>query len=132
MSLARNVFVQTFFTLGSRMLGFVRDLALNSRFGGQGPLMDCWATAQMLPNLFRRLFAEGAFAQGFVPVFAAARATEGDEAADRMASQAMAFVLAIVSLVTIAIEVAMPLIMPALLSAYVDDPGTLRTATVMA
>ena len=66
MSLARNVFVQTTFTLGSRLLGFVRDLALNYRFGGQGPLMDCWATAQMLPNLFRRLFAEGAFAQAFV------------------------------------------------------------------
>ena len=64
MSLARNVFVQTFFTLGSRVLGFARDLALNARFGGggSGPLMDCWATAQMLPNLFRRLFAEGAFA----------------------------------------------------------------------
>jgi putative peptidoglycan lipid II flippase len=132
MSLARNVFVQTFFTLGSRMLGFVRDLALNYRFGGQGPLMDCWATAQMLPNLFRRLFAEGAFAQGFVPVFAAARATEGADAADRMASQAMAFILTVVALVTIAIEVAMPFIMPFLLSAYVNDPDTLATATLMA
>ncbi len=124
--------MQTFFTLGSRVLGFVRDLALNYRFGGQGPLMDCWATAQMLPNLFRRLFAEGAFAQGFVPVFAAARATEGEDAADRMASQAMAFILTVVALVTIAIEVAMPLIMPFLLSAYLNDPDTLATATFMA
>ena len=132
MSLARNVFVQTFFTLGSRVLGFARDLALNSRFGGQGPLMDCWATAQMLPNLFRRLFAEGAFSQGFVPVFAAARATEGAEAADKMASQAMAFILTIVAIVTIGIEVAMPFIMPLLLSAYLDDPGTLAIATLMA
>jgi putative peptidoglycan lipid II flippase len=132
MSLARNVFVQTFFTLGSRVLGFARDLALNARFGGQGPLMDCWATAQMLPNLFRRLFAEGAFAQGFVPVFAAARAQEGAETADRIASQAMAFVMMIVAIVTIGIEVAMPWIMPALLSAYIDDPDTLATATLMA
>jgi len=132
MSLARNVFVQTFFTLGSRVLGFARDLALNARFGGQGPLMDCWATAQMLPNLFRRLFAEGAFAQGFVPVFAAARAQEGAEAADRMASQAMAFIMTVVALVTIGIEVAMPWIMPFLLSAYTDDPDTLATATLMA
>ena len=132
MSLARNVFVQTVFTLGSRVLGFARDLALNSRFGGQGPLMDCWATAQMLPNLFRRLFAEGAFSQGFVPVFAAARATEGAEAADKMASQAMAFILTIVAIVTIGIEVAMPFIMPLLLSAYLDDPGTLAIATLMA
>jgi len=132
MSLARNVFVQTFFTLGSRVLGFARDLALNARFGGQGPLMDAWATAQMLPNLFRRLFAEGAFAQGFVPVFAAARAQEGEVAADRMASQAMAFIMTVVALVTIGIEVGMPWIMPFLLSAYVDDPETLATATLMA
>ena len=132
MSLARNVFVQTFFTLGSRVLGFARDLALNARFGGQGPLMDCWATAQMLPNLFRRLFAEGAFAQGFVPVFAAARAQEGADAADRMASQAMAFIMLVVALVTIGIEVAMPAIMPFLLSAYIDDPAVLSTATLMA
>ena len=134
MSLARNVFVQTFFTLGSRVLGFVRDLALNARFGGggSGPLMDCWATAQMLPNLFRRLFAEGAFAQGFVPVFAAARATEGHEAADRIASQAMAFIMTVVALVTIALEVAMPWLMPLLLSAYKADPGTMAIATLMA
>ena len=99
---------------------------------GRAPLMDCWATAQMLPNLFRRLFAEGAFAQGFVPVFAAARATEGAEAADKMASQAMAFIITVVALVTIGIEVAMPWIMPFLLSAYIDDPHTLGTATLMA
>jgi putative peptidoglycan lipid II flippase len=94
--------------------------------------MDAWATAQMLPNLFRRLFAEGAFAQGFVPVFAAARAQEGEVAADRMASQAMAFIMTVVALVTIGIEVGMPWIMPFLLSAYVDDPATLATATLMA
>lgn len=131
MSLARNVFVQTFFTLGSRVLGFVRDLALNARFGGgaAGPLMDCWATAQMLPNVFRRLFAEGAFAQGFVPVFAASRATDGHDAADRIASQAMAFIMTVVALFTIALEVAMPWLMPFLLSAYVNDPGTMAIAT---
>ncbi|MEQ1610825.1 MAG: murein biosynthesis integral membrane protein MurJ [Hyphomonadaceae bacterium] len=132
MSLARNVFVQTVFTLGSRVLGFARDLALNARFGGQGPLMDAWATAQMLPNLFRRLFAEGAFAQAFVPVFAKSRTVDGPAEADRIASQAMAFILSVVAAVCICFEVAMPLVMPALLSAYVDDPGTLATATLMA
>ena len=132
MSLARNVFVQTFFTLGSRVLGFGRDLALNARFGGQGPLMDCWATAQMLPNLFRRLFAEGAFAQAFVPVFAKSRSTDGPAEADKIASQAMAFIITVVAVVCIAFEVAMPWLMPALLSAYVDDPDTLAIATLMA
>jgi putative peptidoglycan lipid II flippase len=132
MSLARNVFVQTTFTLGSRLLGFVRDLALNYRFGGQGPLMDCWATAQMLPNLFRRLFAEGAFAQAFVPVFAKSRLTDGAAEADRVASQAMAFIMTVVAVLVIGFEVAMPWLMPYLLSAYVDDTGVLATASLMA
>jgi putative peptidoglycan lipid II flippase len=107
-------------------------MALAFRFGGQGPLMDSWATAQMLPNLFRRLFAEGAFAQGFVPVFAKARVTDGAEAADHTASQAMAFILTVVALLTIALELAMPWLMPALLSAYIGDPETLAIATLMA
>jgi putative peptidoglycan lipid II flippase len=132
MSLARNVFVQTAFTLGSRVLGFARDLALNYRFGGQGPMMDAWGTAQMLPNFFRRLFAEGAFAQSFVPSYARAREVDGPDAAQRMASEVAAFILVVVVGLTILIEVAMPWIVPALLQAYADDTDTLRTATLMA
>ncbi|MBU6318242.1 MAG: murein biosynthesis integral membrane protein MurJ [Alphaproteobacteria bacterium] len=132
MSLARNVFVQSALTLASRVLGFARDLALNARFGGQGPLMDAWATAQMLPNLFRRLFAEGAFAQAFVPLFAHERATAGSESAERMASQVLAFMMAVVVMFTILAEIALPFLMPMLLSAYADDAGSLAMATLMA
>jgi putative peptidoglycan lipid II flippase len=132
MSLARNVFVQTSLTLGSRVLGFARDLALNARFGGQGPLMDAWATAQMLPNMFRRLFAEGAFAQAFVPVYARSRTVDGSVAADQMASQALNFIMFVVALLVIVAQVAMPFLMPLLLSAYVNDPGVLAAATLMA
>lgn len=132
MSLARNVFVQTTFTLGSRVLGFARDLMLSAKFGGQGPYMDAWATAQMLPNMFRRLFAEGAFAQGFVPVYAKARTTDGAATADEMATQALAFIMAVVAALCIAAEFAMPWLMPALLSGYRDDPQMQQTATLMA
>ncbi len=132
MSLARNVLVQTGFTLGSRVLGFARDLALNAKFGGQGPLMDAWGTAQMLPNFFRRLFAEGAFAQAFVPSFAKTREVEGEAAAQQLASDVMAVILTVVALLVIAIEVGMPWIMPVLLQAYIDDPATMATAVLMA
>jgi len=132
MSLARNVIVQSAFTLGSRILGFARDLALNARFGGQGPLMDAWATAQMLPNLFRRLFAEGAFAQAFVPVFAREREEAGAAAAEAIASQAMSFILFVAVLACIALEVLMPWLTPYLLSAYADDKGVMRMAALMA
>ncbi len=131
MSLARNVIVQTTFTLGSRILGFARDLALNARFGGQGPLMDAWTKALWLPNLFRRLFAEGAFAQAFVPVFAKTLQVEGQAEAEKVASQALAFIMAVVVAFSIILELAMPWLMPVILYTYVDDPEIMRIAVLM-
>ncbi|MBI1340659.1 murein biosynthesis integral membrane protein MurJ [bacterium] len=131
MSLARNVFVQTGFTLGSRVLGFARDLAANARFGGQGPFMDAFATALMFPNLFRRLFAEGAFAQAFVPVYAKERTTSGDAAAAAMASETMSFLMCVVAAFCILAQIAMPYLTPLLLSAYIREPETMRVATLM-
>ena len=129
MSLARNTLVQSALTLGSRLLGFARDLALASRFG-QGPLMDVWATALMAPNLFRRLFAEGAFAQAFVPVYGRVRAADGEDAAADTAAQTLAFLLFAVAAFCTAAMILMPWIMPLLLSAYVDDPAVLRLGVV--
>src|SRR5690606_4781197 len=131
MSLARNVIVQTTFTLGSRVLGFVRDLALNAKFGAQSPLMDAWTKALWLPNLFRRLFAEGAFAQAFVPVFAKTLQVEGKEAAEQAASQALAFIMMVVVAFSIVLELAMPWVMPVILYTYIDDPEIMATAVLM-
>ena len=127
MSLARNTLVQATLTLGSRVLGFVRDMALAARFG-QGPMMDAFTTALMMPNLFRRLFAEGAFAQAFVPVYGGVRAREGDAAAAVTASEAMSFMLAVVAGFCIVLQVLMPWIMPWLLSAYRDQPEVMKVA----
>jgi putative peptidoglycan lipid II flippase len=127
MSLARNTLVQATLTLGSRLLGFARDMALAARFG-QGPMMDAWATALMLPNLFRRLFAEGAFAQAFVPVYGGVREREGEAAAAATASEALSFMLAIVALFCVAVQVLLPWIMPWLLSAWREDAGVMRAA----
>ena len=129
MSLARNTLVQSTLTLGSRILGFGRDLALAANFG-QGAMMDVWATALMLPNLFRRLFAEGAFAQAFVPVYGGVRARDGEEAAAVTASEALSFMFAVVAAFCILMQVAMPWIMPWLLSAWRDDAGIMRIAVV--
>ncbi|MFW2404055.1 MAG: murein biosynthesis integral membrane protein MurJ [Gammaproteobacteria bacterium] len=56
-------------TLLSRVLGLVRDIVF-ARFFGAGIVMDAFFVAFKIPNIFRRFFAEGAFSQGFVPVFA--------------------------------------------------------------
>ncbi|MES1199169.1 MAG: murein biosynthesis integral membrane protein MurJ [Pseudomonadota bacterium] len=130
MSLARNTFVQASLTLASRILGFARDLCANYRFG-QGPYMDAFATALMFPNLFRRLFAEGAFAQAFVPIYARERAEHGEVAADAVASDALSFLMTVVAALCIIAQILMPWLMPILLSAYVNDPHTMQVATLM-
>jgi len=66
-------------TLASRITGLVRDLLMASMFGAN-VLTDAFNVAFRIPNLFRRLFAEGAFSQAFVPVLAATREQRGAEA----------------------------------------------------
>jgi putative peptidoglycan lipid II flippase len=66
-------------TLASRVTGLVRDQLIAAQFGA-GALTDAFNVAFRLPNLLRRLFAEGAFSQAFVPFLAATRERDGDDA----------------------------------------------------
>ena len=65
--LIKSTAIVSFFTMFSRILGMIRDMVLMSVFG-TGGMMDAFLVAFKLPNFLRRLFAEGAFAQAFVPV----------------------------------------------------------------
>src|SRR5690606_36875835 len=78
-------------TLVSRVLGMVRDM-LMARFVGAGAASDAFLIAWRLPNLFRALFAEGAFAAAFVPMFNRIMGKEGagDPEAGRAAAIAFA------------------------------------------
>ena len=66
MSMLRNFATVGSATASSRVLGFIRDIFIAAALG-TGPVADAYFVAQRLPNLFRRLFAEGAFASAFVP-----------------------------------------------------------------
>lgn len=74
-------------TLISRVFGFVRDMML-SRFLGGSAMGDAWQIAFQLPNIFRRLFAEGAFSAAFVPLFNRHIAEDGER--DHSSSQRFA------------------------------------------
>lgn len=63
----------------SRILGFVRDTIIARAFGA-GLATDAFFVAFKLPNLLRRIFAEGAFSQAFVPILAEYKAQQGEEA----------------------------------------------------
>ena len=79
MNLLRAASLISVLTLASRITGLVREQLVAALFGASS-LTDAFQVAFRIPNLLRRLFAEGAFSQAFVPVLAAARAREGDEA----------------------------------------------------
>src|ERR1700681_1261696 len=89
MALLRSVATVGGYTLASRVLGFVRDI-LTAAFLGAGPVADAFFIAQRLPNMFRSLFAEGAFNAAFVPLFAGAIASDGQGAAKRFAEDVLA------------------------------------------
>jgi putative peptidoglycan lipid II flippase len=90
-------------TLVSRITGLVREQLIASAFGA-GALTDAFNVAFRIPNLLRRLFAEGAFSQAFVPVLAASKQTEGEAATKRMIDH-VASLLSLVLLITCVIGV---------------------------
>ncbi len=75
----RSTFIVSAMTLLSRIAGLVRDMVFMNLFGA-GKLMDAFLVAFKIPNFLRRLFAEGAFSQAFVPVLSDVRAQRGDAA----------------------------------------------------
>ena len=78
MSLLKAASTVSLLTLASRVTGLLRDLLMASMFGANA-LTDAFNVAFRIPNLFRRLFAEGAFSQAFVPVLATTKTQEGEE-----------------------------------------------------
>ena len=76
MTVLRAAFTVGSFTMVSRVTGFARDMLIAAALGA-GPAADAFFVSLKLANLFRRLFAEGAFGSGFVPLFGRALA-EGD------------------------------------------------------
>lgn len=108
-------------TLISRALGFVRDV-LVAWVLGAGWMADVFFVAFKLPNLFRRLFAEGAFNLAFVPIFAGKLETDSEADTRTFAAQAMSGLLVILLLFTIAVELAMPWVVAAIAPGFVDEP----------
>jgi putative peptidoglycan lipid II flippase len=90
-------------TLLSRIAGLVREQLVAATFGASGAT-DAFNVAFRIPNLFRRLFAEGAFSQAFVPLLAATRERDGDAATGRLID-AVATLLAWVLLATCVVGV---------------------------
>ncbi len=116
MSLLKSAATVGGFTLISRLLGFVRDQLIAFTLG-TGPVAEAFFVAQRFPNLFRALFAEGAFNNAFVPLFAKRIEGEGEEAARRLAVEVFSVLLAWLLLFSAVAMMAMPLVI------YLIAPG---------
>ncbi|MEQ1576586.1 MAG: murein biosynthesis integral membrane protein MurJ [Hyphomicrobium sp.] len=109
-------------TLLSRVLGFLRDI-IAAAVLGTGPVADAFYVAFRFPNLFRRLFGEGAFNSAFVPLFASKLEGEGREAARQLASEAMSGLAFIVLLVSAVCMITMPWLMYLLAPGFAGTPA---------
>ncbi len=117
-------------TLLSRVFGFVRDILIAASLG-TGWVADAFVVAFRFPNLFRRLFGEGAFNSAFVPIFAKKVEGEGKEAARVFAEEAMAGLLFILLILTIAAELTMPFLMYGLAPGFDSEPQKFELAVLL-
>jgi putative peptidoglycan lipid II flippase len=116
----RSVLNVGLMTLMSRVLGLVRDLLIANLLG-TGPIADAWFVALRLPNLFRRLFAEGAFNSAFVPMFAGRLEQGGHPVARGFAERVLSTMLAFLLGLTILCEIVMPLLIMVFAPGFIPD-----------
>lgn len=123
MALMRSIATVGGFTMLSRILGFVRDILVAAILGA-GPIADAFFIAFKFPNVFRRLFAEGAFNAAFVPLFAGKLEEEdGNNRAKLFAEQAFAFLFWILLILLIILELTMPWAMRLFAPGFLEDPA---------
>lgn len=117
-------------TFVSRITGLVRELLIASTFGASA-LTDAFNVAFRIPNLFRRLFAEGAFSQAFVPVLAASMAREGEESTHRLVDRVATVLAWILAVTCMAGVLAAPFLVWAMASGLQQNPHGYEVAVVM-
>jgi putative peptidoglycan lipid II flippase len=125
MALLRRVATVGGYTMISRVLGFVREILTASALGA-GATSDAFFVALRLPNLFRTLFAEGAFSAAFVPLFAGMIAKDGREPAMRFAQDTFSGLLTALTVFLILGEIFTPAILHVVAPGFDADPPHFR------
>ncbi|MCB5362874.1 murein biosynthesis integral membrane protein MurJ [Pusillimonas sp. CC-YST705] len=130
MGLLRSAATVSGFTLLSRITGLVRDVLVAGAFGA-GPLTDAFWVAFRIPNLLRRLFAEGAFSQAFVPILGQVRAEGDDESVRTLLDHVAQFLTFVLMIVTALGVIAAPWVVGLMASGWlVEDHQSAFDAAV--
>jgi len=129
-TLARSGTIVGLMTLLSRVLGFVRDQVLAIVFGASGAT-DVFLVAFKIPNFLRRLFAEGAFAQAFVPVFTEYKETRSRESMLDLAAHVSGTLIVVLLIVSTLGVMLSPLIIMVFAPGFIDEPERFALASDM-
>lgn len=130
MSLLKSAATVGGLTMVSRLLGFVRDIMIASVLGS-GPVAEAFVVAFRFPNLFRRLFGEGAFNSAFVPLFAKRMEGDGAEAARLFAEEVYSGLLFVLLIVLAVAEIGMGVWMTVYVHGFLDDPAKFDLAVLL-
>ncbi|HEX6155587.1 MAG TPA: murein biosynthesis integral membrane protein MurJ [Burkholderiales bacterium] len=130
MNLLRSAATVSSFTLLSRITGLIRDLLIARLFGAAAET-DAFAVAFRLPNLLRRIFAEGAFSQAFVPILAEARARDGADGTHSFLSHVASALFWVLLAVTVAGVIAAPALVWLIATGFASNQAQFELATAM-
>lgn len=131
MNLYKNFFSVGAMTLLSRILGFARDILIANVLG-TSMAANAFFAAFRFPNLFRRLFAEGAFNAAFIPLFAGTLEKHGEQAARDLAARIISWLVLFLVVLTILAEIFMPQIMAAFVPGFLKDPVKFEFTVLLA
>lgn len=130
MALLRSIATVGGWTMASRVLGFVRD-AMMAAVLGAGPAAEAFVVAFRLPNLFRRLFAEGALNAALVPIYARRMEREGRDSAVRFGGEAAVLLILVMLALTVLAMAFMPFVILVLAPGFADDEATFALAVAL-
>ena len=125
MNLIKSTSTFSFFTLISRVLGYLRDLLIAINLGS-GPLADAFFVAFRIPNTFRRLFSEGSFNAAFVPSYSS-ELKESKLKATNFANEVFNFLLIVLLTIVLIIEIFMPAFVYLIAPGFIEDQEKLQT-----
>jgi len=108
-SFIKSSSIVTAMTFLSRILGLARDFII-ARYFGANELSDAFLVAFRIPNFFRRLFAEGAFSQAFIPILANAKASQSDDEVQTVINHIATKLLSILMIITLVAVILAPVV----------------------
>ncbi|MCW8901455.1 MAG: murein biosynthesis integral membrane protein MurJ, partial [Gammaproteobacteria bacterium] len=130
MGLFRSTAVVSSMTMVSRVFGLLRDMVFTRIFGADAGT-DAFLVAFKIPNFLRRLFAEGAFSQAFVPVLTGVKNEEGDEAVSDLVRNTLGTLAGILFFMTVLAAIATPILVMIFAPGFIDQPEKFDLTTDM-